>query len=328
VLKRFQTWWNFRRAISSARHAGAARTPGERDVVLLPCWRRPEFLWHCLDNLTQADGSAELHVVIRPDTGHCADILEVVRSFSDRLPSFEVCFPPAAPFRRTKQSANVLLGYLHAAHIARRFVFLIEEDIMIARDFFRWHRQAHAAAGELFCSIATQNPNRKLTLASEIDAYYLSSGDYCSNGVCFDKQMLLRLLAPQICMRYFRKPKAYIRRHFPASTIGLGFVEQDGLIRRIQEHCAYPIAWPCVSRAFHSGFYGYNRPGGLTGSLQERVQILGETIYDSKAMRAAAGRPEFVESTLPCDLQTSNWKVLRRIEVPMPPGLVGPFQIR
>ena len=26
-----------------------------RDVVLIPCWRRPEFLWHCLENLTQAD---------------------------------------------------------------------------------------------------------------------------------------------------------------------------------------------------------------------------------------------------------------------------------
>jgi hypothetical protein len=294
-----------------------------KDIVLLPCWRRPEFLWHCLDNLTQAEGSSDLHVVFRPDTGHSPEILEVVRAFSDRLPSFEISFPTPAPYRRTKQSANVLLGYLRAAAMARRFVFLIEEDIMVARDFFRWHREAHAAAGELFCSIATTNTNIELEFTDELDGYYLSSGDYCSIGVCFDRKVLRELIAPHVRMSYFRRPKSYIRRHFPISTIGLGFVEQDGLIRRIQERSSYPIAWPCVPRAFHSGFYGYNRPGGMMGSLQERVQILGHTIYDAQAMRAAAVRPEFVDNTLPCNLQTSNWKQLRRIHIPLPSATHG-----
>jgi hypothetical protein len=38
-----------------------------RDVLVIPCWRRPEFLWHCLDNLRRAEGIGELHVLFRPD---------------------------------------------------------------------------------------------------------------------------------------------------------------------------------------------------------------------------------------------------------------------
>jgi hypothetical protein len=320
VLKRIRTWWNFRKAVISAGDASAAPLRGDKDVVLLPCWRRPEFLWHCLDNIALAEGSAALHLIVSPDTGYSPDILQVVSSFSDRLPNCEIRFPPSAPYRRTKQSANLLLGYLQAASLSHRFVFLIEEDIMVARDFFRWHRAAHAAAGKPFCSIAATNPNRTLTLPSEPDGYYLSNGDYCSSGVCFDAQVLRTLIAPHIRMSYFRRPKKYIARHFPASTIGLGFVEQDGLIRRIQEQSTYPIAWPCVPRAFHAGFYGYNRPGGIDGPLQQRIRHLGDTIYDVDSMRAAAGRPEFIETSLPCELRTPEWKALRRIPIPDQPG--------
>jgi hypothetical protein len=319
MIKRVRTWWNFRQAVIRAASPQRTRLAGDLDVVLLPCWRRPEFLWHCLDNLTRAQGIAELQVIFRPDTGYSPDNLEVIGTFSDRLPNYEIQYPPSCPYRRTKQSANVLLGYLQAAAVAKRFVFMIEEDVMVARDFFRWHRAVHGAASELFCSIGARNPNRALTLPDEADGYYLSRGDYCSNGVCFDKRVLHGLIAPHVNMGYLRRPKKYSRRHFPASRIGLGFVEQDGLIRRIQERSALPIAWPCVPRAFHSGFYGYNRPRGVSGSIHERVQVLADTIYSPEAMRNAAGRPEFIETSMPCTLVVPEWSALRQIPVPMPP---------
>ena len=50
--------WRFRYALGlAARAALAAHCKGqERDIVLVPCWRRAEMLWHCLDNLCNADG--------------------------------------------------------------------------------------------------------------------------------------------------------------------------------------------------------------------------------------------------------------------------------
>jgi hypothetical protein len=323
MLQRLSTWWRFRGAVRRAARnpdREAAHTQvHDKDVVVLPCWRRPEFLWHCLDNISRADDASDLVLHIRPDTGYAPENLEVVRSFSDRIENIEIQWPTPAAFRRTKQSANVLLGYLRAAAQARRYVFLIEEDVMVGRDFFRWHRAVQAAASRtLFCSIASKNTNRRLTLAQQTEDFYLSSGDFCSIGVCFDKRVLQQRLAPHVNMSYMRSPKKYIRRHFPASQIGLGFVEQDGLIRRIQQQSGNPIAWPSVPRAFHAGFYGYNRPGEIAGALQERIATLSQTIYSSELMREASTQPQFVESSMPCELQLPPWTTLRELEVPLP----------
>jgi hypothetical protein len=318
-----RSWWRFRRAVFQAARAAADsrsdqrpadRRAGQRDVLVLPCWRRPEFLWHCLDNLTRADGVQELHVVFRPDTGHDPDNIDVIRGFADRLASFEISLPVPCPFRRTKQSANLLLAYLHAAVTTRQFVYLLEEDTMIARDFFRWHRAVHASAPRLFCSIAIANPNRRLRPPADRGGYYLSSGDFSSMGVCFEHKILRQLVAPHVNLAYFRHPKRYVQRCFPDSAVGLGFVEQDGLLRRIQERSGCPTAYPCVPRAFDAGFYGYNRPGGLDGPMQQRIAWLGQTIYDPIALRSVAS-PEFIERCVPVDLTSGDWSSQRRVDL-------------
>ena len=137
-----------------------------RDVLIIPCWRRPEFLWHCLDNLRRAEGIGDLHVLFRPDRGHDARNLEVIDEFGPQLGSYEIDVPPHCPYRRGKQSANVLGGYLRAAATTRRYVFMVEEDVMVARDFLRWHYAVQAAQPQLFCSIATRNTNRCLLYTS------------------------------------------------------------------------------------------------------------------------------------------------------------------
>jgi hypothetical protein len=326
MLKRLSTWWNFRTAVLASSPAHPVE-PGERDIVVVPCWRRAEFLWHCLDNLTRNDDIGSVHVLFRVDTGFSQETLEIIQSFADRLASYEIELALASPFRRTKPSANLLFGILHAAVKSKQFVFLVEEDVMVARDFLRWHREAHSVAGGLFCSLASRNTNRRLTLPEALDGFYLSSGDYCSIGVCFDKNVLLELIASHFNMSYLRQPKKYIRRRFPESKIGLGFVEQDGLIRRIQERSAYPIAWPCVPRAFHSGFFGargswqnFNRSEGSERSLNERIQLLADTIYSADAMREVIDGPEFLELCMPCPLQLPAWNELHRIPVPVPVG--------
>lgn len=287
---------------------------GERDIVLLPCWRRPEFLWHCLDNLVRVHQIDTVHVVFRPDTGFAPENLEVIRAFSQRLPSYEVQLPERCPYRRTKQSANVLLGYLRAAGVARRHVFLIEEDVMVARDFLSWHRAVQAVAGALFCSIAVNNPHRPCLSHGEPEGYYLCSGDYCSYGVCFDRSVVRELIAPHVRAAYLRRPKYYLRRHFPDSQVSLSFVEQDGLIRRIQERSRLPIAYPCLPRAFDAGFYGYNRPGGIPGPEHSRRARLGDIIYDRERLRALAA-PEFADQCVPINLEPPAWRVQRRVEL-------------
>ena len=317
MLRHVRTWWKFRKAVAKASRGGITRLPGEKDkdIVVLPCWRRPEFLWHCLNNLTRAEGIDSVHVLFRPDTEFSSDNLDVIQSFSDRLASFEVQVADSCPFRRTKQSANVLLGYLYAARKAHQFVFLIEEDIMVARDFFRWHRAVHAQQPEIFCSIAAKNHNRDVAVPADTDGYYRSTGDYCSWGVCMDRRVIKDLITPHVNMRYFRKPKRYLRRHFPNSTVSLSFVEQDGLIRRIQAESKLPLVYPCVPRAYHAGFYGYNRPGGVDGSLADKVRHIGSIVYSVDAMCTAARHAGIAADSGPVSLDWSEWTALREVDI-------------
>jgi len=292
-------------ALGEGRGQGPRTAPcrGERDIVLVPCWRRPEMLWHCLDNLCRAEGIEAVHVVFRPDHGFDPDTLAVIHAFADRLTSFEVQPAPLCPYHRTKLSANILLGYLSAAARTRRYVYLVEEDIMVARDFLHWHQAVHAQRAELFCSIAVHNHNRDVLAPPDPQGYYLSHLDYCSWGVCFDARVIREWLAPHVRAGYFAHPKRYLRRHFAGSRVGLGYVEQASLIRRLQECSGLPIAYPGVPRAFHAGFYGRNRAGGVSGALIERVLQLQQVIYDHSAMRRVALCDAYAADSEPVSLE-------------------------
>jgi hypothetical protein len=296
-----------------------------RDVVLIPCWRRPEFLWHCLDNLTQSSGFEELHVMFRPDQGHDPAIREVIAEFAPRLSSYEIDLPVRCPYGRSKQSANVLAGYLRAAARARQFVFMIEEDIIVARDFFRWHYAVHEAEAELFCSLSTHNHNRNVATSADPRCYYLTTFDYCSLGVAFSRTVISALIAPHVCRAYFEQPDRYCRREFPLSRLGSGFVEQDGLIRRIQEAQGErrPIAYPFRPRAFHAGFIGYHRSGHLSGSLAERIRTVGRVIYNCDTMRQAIQNPEHIADSVPVPLETPAWQSLCRRPLDQPPDALA-----
>jgi hypothetical protein len=174
------------------------------------------------------------------------------------------------------------------------------------------------------CS-SSRRTNRSLDLPADVGGYYLSSGDSCSNGMCFDKDILLKLVAPHFNMAYLRQPKKYLRRYFPRSSIGLGFVEQDGLIRRIQERSPYPIAWPCVPRAFHAGFYGarggwqhFKCPEAAGPPLADRIDLLGRTIYCADTIRRVIDHQTFLQTCIPSRLELPRWTHQHRVPVPPP----------
>jgi hypothetical protein len=313
--------WRFRRTARSLVQAATSRNAADepqvaRDIVLVPCWQRPEMLWHCIDNLCKADGAHAVHVVFRPDSGFDPDNLAVIQDHAARLPSYEIQAATRCPYRRTKLSANILFGYMQAAARARRYVYLVEEDIMVGRDFFRWHAAVHEQRPGLFCSIAVRNHNRQVDAPDDPDIFYLTGGDYCSWGVCFDRNVLRQRVAPHVNIDYLSHPKRYLRRHFAASSVSLGFVEQASLLRRIQEAGEMPIAYPATPRAFHAGFYGRNRPGCMTGQLHERVQRLDAMIYDSDAMRGAALSERYAADSEPVRLDVVGGPGLRQLELP------------
>lgn len=279
-----------------------------KPVVLIPAWRRPEFLWHCLENIKNARQSGRYHYVFRFDQGHSPELFQVIDGFPF---SYEVTITQRSPYRVAKQSFSLLTGYQIAAQRAGReqLVFMIEEDVMIAQDFFEWHEAIHAEQKHLWCSIGVANPNRKVNVQGEGGDYYLTSDDYCSLGVCYKASVINDVIIPLATPKYFVDPINHLKREFPASPFGDAFAEQDGLIRRAQwaKGMAMPIAYPVHAKAYHAGFYGKNRGAGFHGSLQERKQRIAEVIYSDEAMRMFARHPEWYEDSRPINLTGQQW---------------------
>lgn len=277
-----------------------------KNVCLIAAWRRPEFLWHCIANIKLATGAEQLHYIFRLDHGYDPECMLVIDGFPF---SYEVRETPKTHYQIGKQSYSLLTGYQYAALQATDLVFMIEEDVMVAGDFFRWHLAVQEQRPEAFCSIAVANPNRIMNDACSASGdYYIGGGDYCSLGVCFRREVILERIAPFCETAYFANPVDYVHRRFKGLPIGHAFAEQDGLIRRIEMVGPRSgIVWPWVPKAYHAGYYGKNRGAGPRGTLAQRIANLADIIYSDEAMRTFAKHPEWYEDSRPIDLTAKPW---------------------
>ena len=270
------------------------------NVCLIPCWRRPEFLHHCITNIVKAEGAEGWHYIFRPDVGASRENIGVIQGFPF---SHEVKPNIDHKAGRVKQSFNLLSGYEYASTVAGDgLVAMVEEDVMVGEGFFTFHQSVHTSEPGLFCSIAVKNPNREVETTGDPGAYYLTSDDYCSLGVCFTAERIRTDILPHHHRPYYINPVGYCRRGFRGRSFGDAFSEQDGLIRRIQWKGNAQIAFPDVPRAYHAGFYGYNRGHKRGGTITERIELVGSVIYDEPRMKEEAARPEYFEDSRPVDL--------------------------
>lgn len=283
-----------------------------RDVVLIPAWRRPEFLVHCLLNIKRAEEADRMHYIFRFDQGHSAELYDAIK-LAEFTFSHEITQTPHTKYLLAKQSFSLLTGYHLAAQKSLKLVYMIEEDVMVATDFFTWHRKVHEAHPRIFCSIGVANPNRDVRVHGKLEDYYLTTHDYCSLGVCFSKDMLLRHVLPAATQKYYVDPINECKRQYPTSPFGGGYAEQDGLIRRVQWRLGmeHAIAYPYRARAYHAGLYGKNRGQGPTGTLAKRMQYVTDIIYSDEAMRTFAKQPSWYEDSKPINLSTPPWNDLR-----------------
>lgn len=287
------------------------------NVALIPCFNRPEFLTLALENIRKAEGAADIHYIFRLDHLFDKTNLQVIAQFP--LPH-TITYTPRVHYKLAKQSHSLLTGLIIAAQRTDKLVYLIEDDVMIGRDFFRWHDAVHKQNPDLFSSHANLNINRSIPTQGNWDEYYLTSGDYGSIGTCMHRDTILNHIAPHASKSYYRSPTNYVATTFKGSTLKRDQAEQDGLIRRIQHTTGRPQAYPHTMqidgllygpRCFHAGFYGKNRPKKYTGSLDQKITRLREIIYSEEGMRTFALHPGYYADSRPCALELPEWTSLR-----------------
>jgi hypothetical protein len=242
-----------------------------QDIVIVPTYDRPEMLWLCLEHLAAARGGEQVHVWVYVDA-HVnqerpprSEIIAVAKKFSQL--TIDVVF--REPHKYSGNSFNVLSAYMEALQTDARYVFLVEDDVMIHPAFFDWHYRQHYGQ-RLGCSIAMAKGPRQV---------------YASLGVCFRREML-RMLVPHCQHAYFVGMREYIRRSFePKHQKPPLDCEQDGLIARVLE--GHRVVWAQMPLAQHVGWYGYHRARSARprGSLEDRYRQIKHVLSDDRLLR-------------------------------------------
>ena len=266
-----------------------------RDLVLIPTFCRPEYLALCLEHLAAADGAKEKEVWIAHDKhnndgGHVIKEIEltkqVVTAFSMAGKFAKVVFKQRAPHHFIGNPSNFLELYKEAYEQPDvRYVYLVEDDVLVGKDFFTWH-EAVQARNNYFCTVGWHCiRNNEVLTSDDPTAYIESTRDFSSIGVCWRREKLEPFVR-HAHVAYYSRMAVYLGSQFPGSPIPAGqWTEQAGVVTRLLHETGDRwVAWPTVRRCSHVGVSGYHRPHGhrFAGSLGERVAALRAAVSTDK----------------------------------------------
>lgn len=228
-----------------------------KEIVIVPAWRRPDFLAATLERLRAADEGHQ-HYWISLDRRFDKQVGQIANQFVYKFGPVRVkVLQRMHPYQGN--SFNVLRSYEEAIKAGYEMIHLVEEDIFVADDYFAYHRAAHQLVPNVFAVSGARNQNYPGDPDPEPGAIYLAP-QYQSVAVSFRAEMLASVMKHAVSS-YYHNPIKYCRRAFPRTRIPVGNAEQDGLINRVVEASNARIAYPTVPVAYHAGFMGYHRNG-------------------------------------------------------------------
>lgn len=258
-----------------------------KDIVIVPTYFRPEYLTLCLEHIKAAAGNREIDVRVYHDTPRRSvgsDVLESRKVFeASGLKGYFVVRPSHVAVGNT---LNFLEAYLTAYHDGARYVYLIEDDVLVGRDFFAWH-EAVQARTDYFCSVAWHDIRNPQAIRDSPDPHTIieSAIDFSSIGVCWKWEALM-VLVEHACPFYYNSPVDYLGQAFPDSSIPCNrWVEQAGLIMRLllSGHGSRVVAWAGRPRCAHIGVKGYHRTTGPSYS----ADVLRRSLADGTFFKTA-----------------------------------------
>ena len=268
-----------------------------RDLVLIPTFARPEYLALCLEHLAAADGAATKEVWIAHDRHHndSGNVAKEIALSKQVVAAYDVFKgQPFAAIRFIERAAHHFIGnpsnflelYKEAYNQPDvRYIYLVEDDVLVGKDFFTWH-EAVQALGDYFCTVGwhcIRNP--EVAASNDPTGYIESTRDFSSIGVCWKREKLEPFVR-HAHTAYYSRMAAYLGSQFPGSPIPAGqWTEQAGVVTRLlHETRDRWVAWPTVRRCSHVGVSGYHRPHGhrFAGELGERITALRAAVSTDK----------------------------------------------
>lgn len=257
------------------------------DLVVVPLWQRAGFTEACLLRLAKAmDSSVQVRLCL--DFGFSADVLKAAEAFAKKFPKTEI-------FKREEDyptgSYNVLKGMAEALHVSQPgdLIHVLEEDVLIGKDFFDFHRRAHALVPDAYGVSACTNSflTRETNPEPIQDAVY-RSGAFQVWGSSYRpaqvRQILTRLQADyfenmrEACIREFGEPSALRTGALYDGVMAMNLAEVEGA-----------MVFPYAARGYHAGFDGISFKGqgpAVTGTPKrqaKQILAMGEKELSSRS---------------------------------------------
>ena len=258
-----------------------------KDIVIIPAYFRGEFLQLCMENLVKCpeiwDAEIRVYHDLKTDDTEKFDRelseVETVVNHWRALLGAQFRSMLRTPHNYYGNSYNVLEAYTDALASEARHVYLIEDDIIVHPDFFKWHEEAQSQG--CFCSIGG-HCDRSL------------HPHFASLGVCWSRQNLTSIVA-HAKTAYYERLLPYVMQTFPQSKMECHMVEQDGLISRIIERDNQKVIWADPAVCSHVGLWGYHRSIGPEAMV---AAGLGNVSLEQKIanLRVALRSKEWIES--------------------------------
>jgi hypothetical protein len=285
------------------------------DLVCIPTYFRPASLYLCLEHLLKAYGGEDKEICVFHDRhwgdpgnkkNELTESLQVFKSFVGKFSNMRYVERPMQ--RSAGNARNFLEMYREVLKTRFRYVYTVEDDVIVAPDFFRWH-EAVQARGDYFCSVAWHCIRNKAVDKTNDPTAYIESGvDFSSIGVCWKRENLA-IVAEHATDAYYRDQPGYLHARFPTAPEELAlFSEQAGLIMRILlSNPTLKVAWAGLPRSAHTGVSGYHRLSGktLSGSVESQISQLRSKIGNTESLLAMCDDPFEDISALP---EIGEWK--------------------
>lgn len=285
------------------------------EIILIPAYNRIEFLTLCLENLLNADGKKPPILVCVDNHQGAPPSIEVVEFLEQlkQVPAYQLEYVILQPHNYAGLSHAIMSGMNLALHHQSRpdFVYYIEDDVMVGKDFFEWHR-AVRDLGKWFVQVACKNhcTETKRKNSKDPNLLYTTDFDYTALGAGFHRDSICHILQHSTSV-YWKNTGAYVQKMFPKSVIPTMYSEQAGLIRRVMEaEPRFKSVWPYLPRGFHAGFDGKNCKGkAIPGKTsRDRIDYLRGILQNKKKMNDLAITHKFID---PISLDAKPWTELK-----------------
>ena len=277
------------------------------EILVITAYQRPEFLHWTLGKLREAHKPDNLVTTVWVDNhldGACADgIMGVISANGIR-------YVKCPAHDHVGNTHMVMAAIKEALEGGAELIHVLEEDILVAPDYFRWHEAAHAL-GRYPLTVASNRHGYAAVSSYADPGTVFESPSPTTVGVCFSRwfaEMLMEHNTPDY-WHDWANMHDYLGRKFPERD-GYDDMQWDGLIRRMFVKHGFKCLYPLKPRAYHFGWVGANRRTVYRfqdDSLEDKIRETGEIIFSNARLQEVSG---YMQDCRVYDLFESKWERL------------------